>query len=281
VERILQISRAFAVVLIGCTTRAPVLSDLQEPRPTTARSACGDDDVQAGTVCLERIEGRVLTESAVAPQAVFASVCSASLCIPAPVQPDGSFTSEIGRWALPNTFTIHVDGRPQFADAYVRVPLAAKGLFTLSDPIVLVELPADGPALPDETSRASRTFSTGAVSLELPAGAQFQFSAADVDPASRKFRAARARSTSPFLSVFAFGPFGAHSEQSFTVTLPLPDTFKNDGAPVEVWTLSDDSKNGTAGTYLRETQRATVTADGKHANITLNTLSYVALKETP
>jgi hypothetical protein len=281
VAKISPFSRSFAMAVIGLLVcvgcgRATFVGNTPD---SGNASACGDDsDTPEGSVCLERVLGRVLTETPLPPQAVFASVCSASLCIPATMRPDGSFASEIGRWALPNTFAVHIDGRPQFADAYARLPLSAKGLFAFPDPITLVELPSDGPTLPEDTAHELRTFSSGDVALELPAGARLQFSAADFEAASRKFRAASARSTGPYLAVFAFGPFGASSEQSFTVTLPLPNMFKS-GARIEVWTLSDDSKSNTAGTYVRETQWATLSADGKRANITIKKLSYVALKE--
>ncbi len=253
--------------------------------PAAANGPCSEapDEIRPGATCLLGVRGKVRGEDDLAPSAPVAlSLCGDGICVPGAVASDGSFDVLVGRHVRVSQFAVHIDGRPAFADVFVRLSPDATGEVVLTAAATLVALPNAGPLLPDSAVTAPRSFYSGGVSLELPANARLAFDLVDYDASARAFRAAASHARSVdggFLQVHAFGPFGARSTAPMVVTVPLASPLPP-GHVLSAWTLEDDVTTASAGKYAREGQ-AVVLADGLHARAEIGRLTYLALSEEP
>jgi hypothetical protein len=205
--------RRFAMtMMIGCAASARSVP--ADAGPTSTVERCETGEQTTGTTCVLRVVGIVQDQRGAPLADVHASVCSPGICIPAQLDGNGHFAAEIGRFVRGSDFTLHVDGRPGHADAFVRLPDNASGEVDLGT-VRALTLSNDQEIL----RGGGQSLRAGLVTLDVPSDTVVEFALPDIDESARRFRVGE--DTRGTTRTFAFGPYGATFTGAARLTLSL------------------------------------------------------------
>jgi hypothetical protein len=234
--------------------------------------ACGADAQPAPTCtgpaepsgrCVDEVRGVATDVAGKALAGLGASVCG-RVCFGATTDPDGLFRVKVGAVIDLSRYVVHLDGRPDHADVYVRLVDSV-----IASPLRAPALPADGAPLPPDGGRVT----SGPLALDVPPGTDFALAFADATAGDRgrlvRVATVDPSSAPPFAqnmglyALYAIAPAGAVASAKVGVSI------RNDAGlaaqtTVEILTLEDDSIAAPleAGT-LRAVARGHVSADGR------------------
>ena len=186
-----------------------------------------------GSVCVERVRGRLLDEQGEPVGGVVTTVCGSISCSPGLSDADGRFVVEVGSYLTPAEFSIIAHVRElDMASFYFQLPPEASGPDIDVGDLLQLRMPVDGVPLvakQDDPSAPAQTLTSAEVTLEVPQGVQIQLEFDDValGDEGRTYKVLRvpAERQTAFVpdelgvaAVWAFYPF----EASFR---PLADPF--------------------------------------------------------
>jgi hypothetical protein len=264
-------------LFFGCAGDQPAVYS----GPDMALPNCDD----AGTgVCPVDVHGQVVDENSQPVAALTVSVC-ADQCFFGMTGSDGKFRVVPDQHIVLDNYALELHGRPDHVTYYT--PLApANGLdVSFAQPLVLPSLPASGPVL-----AAGGTFTSGDVSVTIPAGAMLVFDVEDFGtPNGHQLRvlAIASPASLPFVgtpppdALYACSPFEVSFSQKASLSIVnhgLPA-----GAAVEIQQLRGLVNDGAPAGHWLHAANAHVSADGK--NITtdpgegVTELTWLGLKK--
>lgn len=232
----------------------------------SAKVACSEPAASRppASSCVKTVTGSLVEDATSAPLALLTTVCGAGLCLFARPSPTG-FAVDVNRFVDLDAFVVHVDGRPNHANVFVRLTRQASDAVVLGSPIRVPRLDAVGPELPESPPAAPVTARAGDVTLTLVAGTtvELEFADAALLAEGRKLRSGPVSSAlagdPQVVGLHALAPFGAALKPAAEVAITLPAGHGiTDGNVVDVVVLEsrlDDPQTGK----LRVVGAATVT----------------------
>jgi hypothetical protein len=213
---------------------------------------------------VKTVEGRLVEDPSGAPLSLLTTVCGAGLCLLGTSDANG-FKVPVNRFVDLDSFVVHVDGRPNHANVYVRLARQSADVVVLTEATRIPRLDQVGGSLPSTAPLAGEAVSAGAVALTLAPSTEVQLAFADaaLEAEGRKLRSGRVSGESaldPNLVVlYALAPFGAALKPAAQVAITLPSSANMaDGTAVEIVALDDTLDSKDIG-KLRVVAQATVT----------------------
>jgi hypothetical protein len=246
-------------LFFGCAADQPAVYN----GPDMALPKC--DDTNAG-VCPAQVHGQVVDENSQPVTALTVSVC-ADQCFFGMTGGDGKFTVVPDQHILLDNYALELHGRPDHVTYYT--PLApANGLqIDFTQPLLLPTLPVSGPEL-----AAGGTFTSGDVSVTVPAGTMIIFDVEDFGVANGHQLRVLAISAAlagqlPFVgtpkpdALYACSPFEVSFSQKASLSIANPGLPA--GAAVEIQQLRGLVNDGLPAGHWMHAASAHVSADGK------------------
>ena len=219
-----------------------------------------------GSSCVRTIAGRIVQDDpAGSPLALLTTVCGAGLCVLGRGDANG-FEVALNRFVdLDASFVVHVDGRPNHANVFVRLARSPSEAIVLASPIRVPRLDQVGPAFPEAPTAASTVLAAGDVTLTLApsTSVELDFADAALEAEGRKLRSGLASAElagdPSIVALHALAPFGASLTPPAGVSIVLPPAAAlADGTAVDIVAL-DDTLDGPDIGRLRVVAAATVT----------------------
>ena len=194
-----------------------------------AKVACSEPAASRppASSCVKTVTGSLVEDATSAPLALLTTVCGAGLCLFAKPSPTG-FAVDVNRFVDLDAFVVHVDGRPNHANVFVRLTRQASDAVVLTAPIRVPRLDAVGPELPETPPSSSVTARAGDVTVTLAAGTvvELEFADAALLAEGRKLRSGPVSSAlagdPEVLGLHALAPFGATLKPAADVAITLP-----------------------------------------------------------
>lgn len=229
-----------------------------------ARRTCSEpaEDRPAGSACVSSVEGSLVEDGSNSPLSLFVSICG-GVCF-AGSSDAGAFRVPIGRFVDLSTYVLHVDGRPEHTDRFVRLPRSSSDALVLAEPVQVPRLDQRGPTLPESPVASPSVLRAGDVTLTLAPNTAIAVAFTDVARGAegrllRSGRVSAEVSRDPnLLALHALAPFGATlvPEAEIAIVLP-PSPVVADGTTLDLVALDEDLLSAEVGT-LRVVGTATV-----------------------
>jgi len=277
---------ALAVACTACRTEGGAAPD--------GGVTCSGTADAADLACVLHVDGTVTDVGGAPVGHAAVSMCSRT-CYGAAADGAGRFSIPVGDFLRASDYALHVSGRPDFADVYLKVLPPVNGVIALPQTVRLPALPPAGPALPASAGPAA-TITSGELSLDVPAGVTFTLDVGDValGARGRELRVANvgldampdfARSLAGVAALYAIAPPGAVSSARLGVHLTNSTALPASSA-VDLFVLDDDYAPlpPTAGS-ARLAAKAHVSADAHTIDTDLGegitSLTWIVVVRSP
>jgi hypothetical protein len=226
---------------------APADASLDTARPVKVPCGASPDDRPPGASCLLEVHGALADRAGAALADHTVSLCG-STCYGTQTGPSGAFVIPVGELILRDQYAIHVDGRPDHADYFLRLAKGDDRVLTLAAPLLLPVLPATGPVLPPDGG-PDASITSGDLTLGVEAGTTFDLAIEDFGKgdAARMLRVASVplADAPPFAVIAGFEATYAIAPSEVRASKKMRVTLKNaaalpPGAAVEILMVGDD-----------------------------------------
>ena len=249
---------------------APDDASTDAGRPPPVPCSTPVEDRPPGATCVLEARGTVTDLDGVPQGDLVVTMCGRT-CFGAHSLSDGSFVVPVGDFVNRENYAVHVDGRPDHADTYLRLGKGDSEVIALTAPLLVPSLPANGPLLPADGAAAS-SITSGDVTFAVADATTFDLNVEDFGTdAGRMLRVASVplAKAPPFVhdanveAVYAMMPDGAKASAKMGVTLVNAAALPA-GIAVDVLILGEDyiSSPPTVG-IMSVAASAHVSADGK------------------
>jgi hypothetical protein len=273
----------------GCAGPPAAGPDLAfSPGPDMADCRDAGGERARGGSCVRTVRGRALDDRGAPVPDMTVTVC-AGLCFFGKTGADGRFTVAVDSYIQVGNYGLLLHAQPRHAAYYQPLPAPAMQI-EIAEPLPLLPLPQEGPALKLDPS--AQTLTAAGVTLSIEAGTQIFLSPEDAGAGEVGLRFRPLRVTAldkvpflrgpPPLALYAFGPFEVIFKER-PVRISFPNTT---GLPANT-ALELHAQRGLLDArplppwVLEKVAEARVSADGQRIDMApgagLTRLTWIAI----